>query len=216
MVAVVALVTGFALAGCGNDDEAPDTTPTLSVATSDSSSTTASESASESTSATGPTDSATASSRATPKPSSTSPSAVDLSQPPTTYAAAQAHLKAVGGTAKEIGVFRTSEDVYCALATGPGTPACEAPYGGGVKDPKVCGDAQSDLVGRIELTARGARALCNTDTIRESMPKPVAAPALFTNGASGVQCAVESIGVTCIDPATKAGFFLAKGKYQVF
>ncbi len=209
------LVLGAA-AGCGTDEpgaEDTPTSPTVESTSSTPSSATPSETTASPTTTAPPTTTDTTSEPGTP--SATTEAPVDVTVAPTTYVEAQAHLDAAresGETAADR--FSTPGDVvYCVLEHEFIAPSCELLLGA-VKDPKVCGNAQSDFVGRVELTARGAFPQCNTDTIREPGAQVVRPNAVVTGG--GIECAVEPIGVTCVDPATQSGFFLTQGKYTTF
>jgi hypothetical protein len=210
-VAAIALVLVGALAGCGDDDTAGPQDP-VTVTETVTSTPTPSEtvSASPETEPTDPTESAESPS-ATPSP------VVDLSQPPTTAAEAQAHLDAAlqAGAPQELRRFESKDSsYYCSLGDRFVPPSCEILEG--VKDPAVCADSPGQKVGRIELTRRGWQPFCNTDTIR--MP---GAPVLPDGGvatwpALSVQCAMEAIGITCLETGNQQGFFFGPGRYQVF
>ncbi|MEQ6900758.1 hypothetical protein [Nocardioides sp. YIM 152588] len=133
---------------------------------------------------------------------------------PATYAEAEKRITAqitAGATLSADVRFSTPGDaVYCLLE---GFIACEL-GSGAVADPEVCGSALGDAVGRIEITDQGALPQCNTDTIREPGAPTVSPPAVVTAGA--VTCAVERIGVTCVDESTRTGFFLTPGDYATF
>lgn len=200
--------------GCG-DDEAPEAvgTPTESESASDepSGSATPTETPTET-----PSDSPTASLTvsAAPSPTASEEPEVDLAQAPETYDEALAHIEAAGvdGSNTTSNRFSTPGDVvYCVLQHEFIPPSCELSVGM-IKDPPVCGNAPSDFVGRVMLSDRGAEPECNTDTIREP-GAPVVQPSGVVE-AGGVTCAVESIGVTCVDGTR--GFYITQGDYAVF
>ena len=222
LLGTLALVATLGLAGgCGGDDssEAADspepsmtTSPALPPSTEtaptppDSSETDSSSAATGATTSSAPTESASP---------SVAPSA-DLSQPPTTYDEAAAHLAAVGESGSPITANRFStpgDAVYCVLKSRYVDPSCEL-LSGQVKDPGVCGNAPSDLVGRVAIRPSGAEPECNTDTIRQPGATTVQPPAIV--GSTRVTCAVEDIGVTCVDPQARTGFFITQGRYEVF
>ncbi|WP_183092813.1 hypothetical protein [Nocardioides stalactiti] len=105
------------------------------------------------------------------------------------------------------------DDVYCLLDDPVIGPTCEL-GNGFINDPDVCGADSTDRVGRIETFEGRPRPVCNADTIREPGAEVVGAPGVVVSGE--VTCAAESFGVTCIDRAADAGFFLGKGEYHVF
>jgi hypothetical protein len=134
---------------------------------------------------------------------------------PRSYADAAAHLKAVAGTSyHDLARFSTPGDsIYCVLQDPYVPVSCELRTGA-IRDPGVCGQSMSDSVGRIQLGDDGAVPQCNTDTIREPGAKVVGPPALVDAG--NIECAVEKIGVTCVNTRTHGGFFLTPGKYATF
>lgn len=141
----------------------------------------------------------------------------DLTSPPSSYddavaQVAEARRQDVGSSDQRI--FRTSEDIYCVLGDSTLHPTCELPQQAGVKDADACGNAPSEHVGRIEIMGRGATPVCNTDTIRETVPDTVDAPALVSR--AGVDCVVTGDGVTCVEDDNGAAFFLGLGEYAVF
>lgn len=140
--------------------------------------------------------------------------APDAGGAPADYAAARARVAALrGGSAIEAARFSTPGDtIQCVLGDDVLGTACELRRG--IRDPQVCRNALGDAVGRIELIRAGAVPQCNTDTIREPGARVVRPAALVAGG--GVLCAVESIGVTCVDEAREVGFFLAPGRYATF
>lgn len=134
---------------------------------------------------------------------------------PRSYRQAVARVSAQrGGSAQQRARFSTPQDrIYCVLGDDVLGTACEL-RSGGVRDTDVCAGTPGDRVGRLEMTRAGVIPQCNTDTIREPGAPTVAPDALVVGG--GVSCAVESIGVTCIDERLRLGFFLAPGRYATF
>lgn len=100
----------------------------------------------------------------------------------------------------------TGSSSGCELKTGriaPATPtSCPA---GGAKD-----------IGRVELSADGPRAVCNSDTIAKPGAPVLGYGRLATPAGTPYQCLSESIGVTCVDTAQQKGFFLARDTYVIF
>lgn len=134
---------------------------------------------------------------------------------PMSYAAASARLDALRTAPhRPLDRFSTTGDaVYCVLHSTSIPTSCELRTGA-IPDAGVCGQSMADSVGRIQLGDDGAVPECNTDTIREPGATVVAAPAVVTYGS--LACAVERIGVTCVNTRTRAGFFLTPGKYATF
>ena len=194
------LVVVGALAGCGDDGPDPVDPPTVTQ--------TVTELPSEPTSAPPETE-------APPSPTETTPPAVDLSQPPTTAAEAQAHVAAASGGSQELGTFQSiDEQFYCSFDDEYIRPSCEILDS--IPEPATCGDSPSQKVGRIELTRRGWAPFCNTDTIRQPGATVLEAGGVATWSAASVECVLESLGLTCVTTDSGQGFFLAPGRYQVF
>jgi hypothetical protein len=222
---LAAAVVALAAAGCGGAAGTGGEVPTISVQPEPTA--TATGSAAETSAGTTitpeasgkPTDAPSSSRAATPGGAG-SPSAsgdVDLTGSPSSYDDAVAQLaearsRDVGTSGQRI--FRTSEDIYCVLGDSVLHPTCELPQQAGVKDAAACGNAPSEHVGRIEIMPRGATPVCNTDTIRETVPQTVGAPAIV--GRDGVECLVLDVGVTCVASGRGAAFFLGLGQYAVF
>lgn len=218
LLGTAAIVATLGLAaGCGGDDssEAEDspepsmtTSPALPPSTEtaptppDSSETDASSAATDS--STAPTD-------------STAPPSADLTQPPTTYDEARAHIEAALNQGSESSMTRFStpgDEVYCVLKKSRYLdPSCEL-LTGAIKDAQVCAQAPSQFVGRVAIRQGRAEPECNTDTIRKPGAETVQPTAVVSQGS--IQCAVEPIGVTCVDSADAVGFFLTQGRYEVF
>lgn len=143
----------------------------------------------------------------------------DAEGPPGTYTEAVDRFAAAFreyDIPQEFSRFETpSGNIYCVLDD-PGIPVgCEIGEGG-VRDDAECIEAPSPVVGRIEFTDRGFVPVCNSDTIRTPGP-----PILGYGGVASVtglpfQCVSEEIGVTCISTAQAQGFFIARGRYQIF
>lgn len=138
-------------------------------------------------------------------------------QSPTTYVAGLdrvvAALSAVGP--QELSRFVTpSDNIYCVIDDDVIPPSCEISVGG-VRDPAVCIESPSPVVGRLELTGGTATAVCNSDTIRTAGPPLLGYGGVATWAGSPVQCLVEEIGVTCVDRVSRQGFFVAKGTYRL-
>lgn len=134
---------------------------------------------------------------------------------PTSYAEASMRLSALKSAPhRALGRFTTPGDVvYCVLKSSSIPTSCELSKGA-VRDPKVCGQSMADAVGRVQLGDAGGSPQCNSDTIREPGATVVAPPAVVTGGA--IECAVEKLGVTCVNTHTNGGFFITPGRYATF
>lgn len=223
VAAAVALISLLAVSGCDaanlDASNVPAGSPSLSSLPSAYGSTTAPA-------PTRPTSTPSRSSTTTPHPSGT-PSVTAVATNtvhagsgstggvPSTYAAASARLAALKGAPhRSLSRFSTTGDVvYCVLKSSSIPTSCELRTGA-INDPGVCGQSMTEAVGRIQLGDDGAVPECNSDTIREPGATVVAAPAVVTSGS--LACAVEKIGVTCVNTRTRAGFFLTPHKYATF
>lgn len=203
------LVLTLAVVGCSDDGDDPQDPVTVTVTETETVTTSPSptEASSE------PTETASAS------PTETAAPPPDLSQPPTTYEEAQAHLAAAvdaGGAPQELGRFQSGDEkFYCAFNDEFIPPSCEILDA--VRDPETCADSPSPGVGRMELTRRGGWApQCNTDTIRQPGATVVAPGKVVTYPAASVECVIEGFGLTCLATDDRQGFFIGPGRYQVF
>lgn len=219
---LLAVVIGTAAAGCDGAAQVGGEAPTISVhpapSTPPSTAASSGPSAGTTISPTGPEQTSEAPPSARGSSGSPTPTGVaDPARPPSSYGDAVALLDAArgrGAAEHEQRLFRTPEDIYCVLTDPTLDPTCELPQQAGVQDADACGNAPSQRVGRIEIPARGATAVCNTDTIRESVPDTVAPLGVVSRG--GVACVVADPGVTCVEAARGAAFFLGIGRYDVF
>ena len=166
-----------------------------------------------------PTPSETVTETPEPSPTEATTSATETATPapedgaPATYADAMARFDATGQEPAPIRRFETPGGaVFCLLGDKALAPGCELTEG--IRDDKVCAGAPSPLVGRVELRGGRARPVCNTDSIRSDMPETLEHGSVSRFG--DVQCLSEEIGVTCVDLAAKAGFFIGTGRYTTF
>lgn len=126
--------------------------------------------------------------------------------------------KAPATDAGAAAVQSPSGNIYCAAVDGGAGVACEVmegraaapkkspcPGGGGVKD-----------IGRVELGAAGAKAVCNSDTIRTSGSRKLAYGKGWKVPGTEFACLSESTGITCIDTKNEHGFFIARKTYATF
>ncbi len=199
-MAALSLVVLGTLAGCGDDGDDPEAPTTVTQTV------TATPTPTEPTSLPPETES--------PSPTETTPPAVDLSQPPTTYDEAVAHI-AAGGEAQELGTFQSADEkFYCSFDDRFIRPSCEILDS--IQDPETCADSPSPGVGRIELTRRGWAPFCNTDTIRQPGASVLDEGNVASLPMASIGCVLEGIGLTCVKTDTEQGFFLGPGRYQVF
>ncbi|WP_323791067.1 hypothetical protein [Nocardioides sp.] len=136
--------------------------------------------------------------------------------PPRTYAEAEALFPA-GAPRQELSRFASPNgNLYCVLDSPYLPPACELGRGA-IPDAGACpDDGPSQNVGRIEFEASGPQAICNSDTIREPDAPTLGFSGIATWPDTTVTCVLKSFGITCIDPASGRGYFLGKGRYQLF
>lgn len=205
---MAACAVAVMLAGCSGDESAAPASPATVTVT---------ETASA---APGGTETPSASETVTPTAETVTPTpGLDLTEPPRTYAEAIGHFAAafaVNDIPQELSRFETpSGNIYCVLDDDAIPPSCEI-GAGGVRDEAACTEAPSPTVGRIEFTERGAIPVCNSDTIRTDGPPVLGYGGVASWTGLSIQCLVEEVGVTCLDVSTEQGFFLARGRYQIF
>jgi hypothetical protein len=197
-IAALTLALAGALAGCGDDGDEPSAPVTVT----------------ETVTSTPTEPTTTPSETATVEPTETKPPEVDLSQPPTSYVEAQAHI-AAAGEAHELGTFQSADEkFYCTFDDEFIPASCEILDA--IQDPETCADSPSPGVGRIELTRRGWAPFCNTDTIRQPGAAVLAVGEVASLPSASIGCVLEGIGLTCLKTDTEQGFFLGPGRYQVF
>lgn len=196
---VPAVVCVLALTGCDGDGETLVSSPPATVTATVTATATAT---------------ATATGTPTAGPTAEVSADVDLSQPPTTYDEAVAHVDAGADRGSLESFVTPSGNIFCALTVQDLPTGCEI-GGGATADPAVCTEPSiSRSVGRIELVAGVAVAVCNTDTIRTSDPA-----AVLGYGESvttrDTRCTSEEVGVTCVARSGAGAFFLRRGQYAV-
>ena len=153
----------------------------------------------------------------TPTPAPTpEPTPAPYSGPPRTYAEAEA-LFATDAPRQELSRFASPNgNLYCVLDSPYLPPACELGRGA-IPDAAACpDDGPSQNVGRIEFTAEGPQPVCNSDTIREPDAPTLGFSGIATWPDTTVTCVLKGYGITCIDPPSGRGYFLGKGRYQLF
>ncbi|MEO7000094.1 MAG: DUF6636 domain-containing protein [Terracoccus sp.] len=105
------------------------------------------------------------------------------------------------------GVIDNGAGVGCEVAKGrsPTPKSAPCPGGGGATD-----------IGRVELTAAGAKPICNSDTIRVSGAPQLAYGKRWSPAGTSFSCLSESAGVTCVDSSAKHGLFIARETYATY
>jgi hypothetical protein len=207
--AVVALVA-VAVSGCGATDiPAPTTTVTVVVDPP----------------ASGPGTTGSASPGTTPVPTQTAtttavPTALAAGPQrgaPHSFAEAAARVAGAKPAAGVTSAFVSpSGNLRCVVTGGSSAPACEV-VEGRVAPPQagLCPPGGAPDIGRIELTARGAVPVCNTDAVAHA-DVPTLGYGARTSAPGPVQCLSEEAGVTCVDRAGRHGFFLARRTFVTF
>ena len=77
--------------------------------------------------------------------------------------------------------------------------------------------AQSSIdIGRIELSDKGARPVCNSDTIRRDDAPSLPYGSRTDPSLGSVACVSEESGMTCVDAASQHGFFIARETFVTF
>lgn len=138
----------------------------------------------------------------------------------TSFADAQARLARAKADPKVTGPFTSpTGNIFCTVAAGTAVAGCEVQEGriaplASMSCPGGGGGATD--IGRVELRPEGAVPVCNSDTIRvpDAPPLPYGSKTAAPGGP--FQCVSESAGVTCVDTATKRGFFITKGAFTTF
>ena len=80
----------------------------------------------------------------------------------------------------------------------------------------ICAGGQADDVGRLELVAGEVTPVCNTDSIRDPEARKLAYGRIARLPGVDVTCLSEEWGVTCVDPLSEHGFFIARGTFTTF
>ena len=140
-----------------------------------------------------------------------------LSGAPADFAEASSRVsKAAAADAAATSVVSPSGNIFCGVidsgvgceigsgrAKAPESTPC--PSGGGATD-----------VGRVELTTEGAKAICNSDTIRVAGAPKLAYGKRWSPPGTSFSCLSEQAGMTCVDSKTKHGFFVARATYATY
>jgi len=157
---------------------------------------------------------------ATPTPTTSTPTlptrltAGHLNGAITSYAQAQERFDGV--KSKRYNSFTSpSRNIYCIFDSSGA--ACEV-RDGRIKPPVdgICtADGPSDI-GRLELVAEGVTPVCNSDAIRDADAPKLPYGRMAEVPGSEIRCLSEESGVSCIDPRTQHGFWIAKGSFATF
>jgi hypothetical protein len=151
---------------------------------------------------------------------STTTSTTTADRPPTTYDEASRLFAAAKVDANAQKVFTSpTGNIFCSIGTGGDVPAgCEVKDGRIAAPPDVCptGDAGATDIGRIEWSGDAPKAICNTDTIYQVGAVVLQYGTIAATAGSPYQCLSKEFGMTCIDTASKKGFFLARNTYVTF
>lgn len=229
-LAIAATTLALVLAGCGDDEPSPSSAEPTPGATASSSEEVTPSSEAPSTSSGiggGAAESETVTPTPTPEPTTPTAPASPTSTPeptqvpprkgpPRTYEEALALFDNASGSQKFSRFASPSGNLYCVLDSPYLPPSCELGTGA-VPDPAACpADGPSQNVGRIEFTDAAPQPVCNSDTIREPGAPVLGYGGVATWPGTSVTCVMEKFGVTCVNRPANQGFFLAKGRYQIF
>ncbi|WP_404392115.1 hypothetical protein [Humibacillus xanthopallidus] len=125
-----------------------------------------------------------------------------------------------GATSADLGsVFQSpTGNITCSTSGGPGVVmTCDVAKGRSTAPSSApCPEGGPSDIGRIELTADGARPVCNSDTIRQGTPATLAYGVRTDTSLGSVACLSQEFGMTCIDEASRHGFFIARDTFVTF
>lgn len=137
---------------------------------------------------------------------------------PHSYAEAKARIDAARPAPRVTDRFESpSGNIVCNLGGSP-RPMAACEVGQGRIDPplpSICPPDGPPDIGRIELDESGAFPVCSSDSIREG-DEPKLGYGSRTGSEDPVACLSEEFGVTCVDTATRHGFFLARDTFVTF
>lgn len=151
-----------------------------------------------------------------PSTSPTPPAKTPKPGAPRTYADARDRINAAPGRTRSLRSFTTpSGNIFCGLTDDQ--PGCEL-GSGRIEPPRdYCGPAGGGAqdIGRVVFIRGRPKPICNSDTIVTPGARTLPYGSV-AEGPAGVRCLSESVGVTCIDPDSRRGFFLSKDRYGLF
>ncbi len=149
----------------------------------------------------------------------TSTSTTPAPKPPTSFDQAMQHFAAGRLDAGAKAQFTSpTGNIFCSIAAGDVPRGCEVRDGRVSPPPGTCdtGGGGATDVGRIEWSDDTPKPVCNSDTMYQPGAQVLQYGSIAQVQGSPVQCLSETLGITCVDPAAKKGFFLAKGAYTIF
>ena len=109
-------------------------------------------------------------------------------------------------------------NITCSTSGGPGVVmTCDVAKGRSTAPASApCPEGGPSDIGRIELTAEGARPVCNSDTIRQGTAATLAYGVRTDPSLGSVACLSQEFGMTCVDEASRHGFFIARDTFVTF
>lgn len=149
----------------------------------------------------------------------TSTSTTPAPKPPTTFDQAMQHFAAGRLDAGAKAQFTSpTGNIFCSIAAGDVPRGCEVRDGRVTPPAGTCdtGGGGATDVGRIEWSDDTPKPICNSDTMYQPGAQVLQYGSIAQVQGSPVQCLSETLGMTCVDPTAKKGFFLAKGAYTIF
>ncbi len=139
---------------------------------------------------------------------------------PADFAEASARVsKAPAADAAATAVLSPSNNIFCGVIDGGAGVACEVDKGRAPTPksaPCPSGGGGATDVGRVEMTATGAKPICNSDTIRVPGAPKLAYGKRWSPAGTPFSCLSESAGMTCIDSTAKHGLFIARETYATY
>ncbi|OFE14766.1 hypothetical protein BA895_08780 [Humibacillus sp. DSM 29435] len=138
---------------------------------------------------------------------------------PADFAEASSRVsKAAASDAAATSVVSPSDNIFCGVVDNGAAVACEVGTGR-APAPKATpcpGGGGATDVGRVELTAAGARPICNSDTIRVPGAPKLAYGKRWSPDGTSFSCLSEEAGMTCVDSKHQHGLFIARATYATF
>jgi len=132
----------------------------------------------------------------------------------------EAKARIEGAASADVGsVFQSpTGNITCSTSGGPGVVmTCDVAKGRSTAPASArCPEGGPSDIGRIELTAEGARPVCNSDTIRQGTAATLAYGVRTGTSLGSVACLSQEFGMTCVDEATGHGFFIARDTFVTF
>ncbi len=153
----------------------------------------------------------------TTTPTTSASTTTAAAKPPSTYDEATA-LFATGVVDAAVQKVFTSPtgNIFCSIQTGGSVPAgCELRDGRVAAPADACptGDAGAKDIGRIEWTDDTPKPICNSDSIYQVGAVVLQYGAIAAMPGSPFRCMSKEFGMTCVDTASKKGFFVARNTF---